>query len=222
MTSPPRLILPNVLAILPVTSSLALGFYPFYWPLFTRFTNWQDYHHLTVMQTNQDIYGLIVNCQNNHLNNWIVNQRLYICTLTGKKVLWRSAVHCHYKVLVSTLSETLIKTGSHRKCLCCISAIMLRCIMQQADFNWFLWNLNWVNMQIRSLTKLLINRRPWWLSWMCVWLETRRSGVGPPPRSATFFHGDWSWNNFYGHSLRSADSRRAVVSFWWKNVHNTG
>ena len=26
---------------------------------------------------------------------------------------------------------------------------------------------------------------------------------------------------FYGHSLPSADSRRAVVSFWRKNVHNT-
>ena len=55
-----------------------------------------------------------------------------------------------------------------------------------------------------------------------VWLETRRSRVQPPPRSATFFHGDWSWNIFYGHSLPSADSRRAVVSFWRKNVHNTG
>ena len=53
-------------------------------------------------------------------------------------------------------------------------------------------------------------------------LETRRSRVQPPPRSATFFHGDWSWNVFYGHSLPSADSRRAVVSFWRKNVHNTG
>ena len=53
-------------------------------------------------------------------------------------------------------------------------------------------------------------------------LETRRSGVQPPPRSATFFRGDWSWNIFYGHSLPSADSRRAVVSFWRKNVHNTG
>ena len=29
-------------------------------------------------------------------------------------------------------------------------------------------------------------------------------------------------NIFYGHSLPSADSRRAVVSFSWKNVHNTG
>ena len=26
----------------------------------------------------------------------------------------------------------------------------------------------------------------------------------------------------YGNSLPSADSRRAVVSFWRKNVHNTG
>ena len=53
-------------------------------------------------------------------------------------------------------------------------------------------------------------------------LETRRSRVQPPPRSATFFRGDWSWNIFFGHSLPSADSRRAVVSFWRKNVHNTG
>ena len=42
------------------------------------------------------------------------------------------------------------------------------------------------------------------------------------PRSATFFSGDWSWNIFYGHSLPSADSRKAVVSFWRKKVHNTG
>ena len=53
-------------------------------------------------------------------------------------------------------------------------------------------------------------------------LETRRSRVQPPPRSATVFRGDWAWNIFYGHSLPSADSRRAVVSFWRKNVHNTG
>ena len=49
-----------------------------------------------------------------------------------------------------------------------------------------------------------------------------RSRVQPPPRSATFFRGDWSWNIFYGHSLPSVDSRRAVVSFWRNNVHNTG
>ena len=66
------------------------------------------------------------------------------------------------------------------------------------------------------------HRWPRWRSWMRVRLETRRSRVRPPPRSATFFRGDWSWNIFYGHSLPSADSRRAVVSFWRKNVHNTG
>ena len=68
--------------------------------------------------------------------------------------------------------------------------------------------------------------RPRWLSWM-----RRPTGdqevagstsPPPPPRSATFFRGDWPWNIFYGHSLPSTDSRRAVVSFWWKNVHNTG
>ena len=34
--------------------------------------------------------------------------------------------------------------------------------------------------------------------------------------------GQLSVSIFYGHSLPSADSRRAVVSFWRKNVHNTG
>ena len=38
----------------------------------------------------------------------------------------------------------------------------------------------------------------------------------------TFFLRDWSWKFFYGHSLPSTDLRRAVVSFWQKNVHNTG
>ena len=42
-----------------------------------------------------------------------------------------------------------------------------------------------------------------------------------PTGLATFFPGDWSWNIFFGHSLPFADSRRAVVIFWQKNVHNT-
>ena len=75
---------------------------------------------------------------------------------------------------------------------------------------------------IRASLSKYCSCRPRWLSWMRIRLETRRSRVRPPPRSATFFHGDWSWNIFYGHSLPSADSRRAVVSFWRKNVHNTG
>ena len=35
----------------------------------------------------------------------------------------------------------------------------------------------------------------------------------------TFFRWDWSWKHFYDHSLPSADSRRAVVSYWRKNGH---
>ena len=82
---------------------------------------------------------------------------------------------------------------------------------------------NWWNLPIHIIIiRFFSNGRPRWRSWMRVRLQTRRSQVRPPPRSATFFRGDWSWNIFYGHSLPSADSRRAVVSFWWKNVHNTG
>ena len=33
---------------------------------------------------------------------------------------------------------------------------------------------------------------------------------------------NWSWNIFYDHFLPSTEWSRAVVSFWWKNVHNTG
>ena len=29
----------------------------------------------------------------------------------------------------------------------------------------------------------------------------------------------WSWNHFYGQFLPSADSSRAVVSYWWHDVH---
>ena len=39
-----------------------------------------------------------------------------------------------------------------------------------------------------------------------------------PDGAETFFHGDWSRSIFCGTSLPSADSRRAVVSSWQKNV----
>ena len=52
--------------------------------------------------------------------------------------------------------------------------------------------------------------------------ENQELAGSTPAGLATFFCGDGSWNAFYGHSLPSADSRRAVVSFWQKNVHNTG
>ena len=61
--------------------------------------------------------------------------------------------------------------------------------------------------------------RPQWLSWMRHPTGDQEVAGSTP---ATFFPGDWSWNIFYGHSVPSPDSRRAVVSFWRKNVHNTG
>ena len=61
-----------------------------------------------------------------------------------------------------------------------------------------------------------------WLSWICVRLMIRRLRVWPPPGQQQSFVEIWSWNIFYGHSLPSADSRRAVFSFWRKNLHNTG
>ena len=38
--------------------------------------------------------------------------------------------------------------------------------------------------------------------------------TGDQEVASSTFHGDRSWNIFYGHSLPSADSRRAVVNFW--------
>ena len=43
-----------------------------------------------------------------------------------------------------------------------------------------------------------------------------------PVGSATFFLGDFIMKCFLQSFLPSADSRRAFVSFWQKNVHNTG
>ena len=72
-------------------------------------------------------------------------------------------------------------------------------------------HIRWTYWDYDLYLKYILERcRPRWLSWMRIRLETRRSRVRPPPRSATFFRGDWSWNIFYDHSLPSADSRRAV------------
>ena len=53
----------------------------------------------------------------------------------------------------------------------------------------------------------------WTVRLACVRLRVR--SLGP----ATFFCGDWSWNHFYGHSLPTTESSRAVVSYWRKDVH---
>ena len=39
------------------------------------------------------------------------------------------------------------------------------------------------------------------------------------PKSGTFFRENLIIKYFYSHSSSSADSRRAVVSYWRKNVH---
>ena len=76
------------------------------------------------------------------------------------------------------------------------------------------------NETLTCIEELHLFCRPRWLRWM-----RRPTGdqevVGSTPAEVGNIL-SWSWNIFYGHSLPSADSRRAVVSFWRKNVHNTG
>ena len=76
-----------------------------------------------------------------------------------------------------------------------------------------------VSLNAYSVYKQYLFCRPRWLSRMRARLLIRWSQTRSPPGPATFFRRDWSWNIFFGHSLPSADSRRAVVSFWRKNVH---
>ena len=75
-------------------------------------------------------------------------------------------------------------------------------------------------MFIWTATKIF--SQPRWLSWLRRPTGDQEVAGSTSPRSETFFRGDWSWNIFYGHSLPSADSRRAVVSFRRKNVHILG
>ena len=46
-------------------------------------------------------------------------------------------------------------------------------------------------------------------------LVFRRSQVRSSGQAQSFVE-IWSWNNFYGHSLPTADSSKAVVSYWRK------
>ena len=53
--------------------------------------------------------------------------------------------------------------------------------------------------------------------------DWRPGGLGfNPPEVGNILSWRLIMKYFYGHSLPSADSRRAVVSFWRKNVHTTG
>ena len=54
----------------------------------------------------------------------------------------------------------------------------------------------------------------------CRYVSDCRSRGGKfDPSPVPYFHGDWSWNNFYPHSPPFADSRRVVVSYKQKYVH---
>ena len=55
--------------------------------------------------------------------------------------------------------------------------------------------------------------QPRWRSRTRAQMVIRRLRIQSQPSPATFFHGDWSWNIFYGHSLPSP------VSVWHKNEH---
>ena len=63
-----------------------------------------------------------------------------------------------------------------------------------------------------------------WKPGPVAWSDARPTGVRTVTSSivgpATFFCGDWSWSHLYGHSLFTADSSRAVVSYWRKDVHS--
>ena len=49
--------------------------------------------------------------------------------------------------------------------------------------------------------------------WRHVWVRFQGSQVQTPAQPCTIL-GDWSWNNYCGHSPPSSDSRRKVVSYW--------
>ena len=52
--------------------------------------------------------------------------------------------------------------------------------------------------------------------------EWRPGGLGFDPRRGRQYSFVEIDHEIFSHSLPSADSRWAVVSFWRKNVHNTG
>ena len=134
---------------------------------------------------------------------------------------------------LNTICKSFFTLGMHtvgtckRNSSCRFLPIVLKlclCFLHGMKMSmWFGYNSRIIFCHLFHLVNLVIFHPGLGGSVGCaVRLETRRSRVQPPPRSATFFRGDWSWNIFYGHSLPSADSRRAIVSFWRKNVHNTG
>ena len=65
--------------------------------------------------------------------------------------------------------------------------------------------------------------RPRWLSWMRRPTGDQEVAGSTPAEVGNILSWRLIMKYFlYGHSLPAAVSRRAVVSFWQKNVHKTG
>ena len=76
----------------------------------------------------------------------------------------------------------------------------------------------WIIALLWMVSSSLIQRRARYVSRM-----RRPTGIqevaGSIFGSGTISRRDWSWNNVYGHSLRTADSTRTIVSYWRKYGH---
>ena len=109
--------------------------------------------------------------------------------------------------------------------------------------NCVVWVIVWdrchfaVTILVHSINKGSDYISLWWLYSqdlsvfvMCVNGTVARSDARPPcmrmvsgsiieSGPAIFFRWDWSWNHFYGHPLPTAESSRAVASYWRKDVY---
>ena len=96
---------------------------------------------------------------------------------------------------------------------------------------WFLLEVPW--WLLLEVPWWLLLEVPWWLLALVAQLDVHPTGDqkvagSTPAGSATFFHGDWSWNVFCGHSLPSTDSRAVLFCylfclfspFLWETTQN--
>ena len=133
---------------------------------------------------------------------------------------WHKITH---RVEVSLTPTQSIKIGWSESCWMNMSwAIWLLCVIW-----WFFMALFCRRKEKKSSRKKTTIHlftsgqpsRPQWLSQMCIQLMTRRSGVWSPPGSGKIS----LWRLIMKYFLWSFSPfrwfKKAVVSFWWKNVH---
>ena len=101
---------------------------------------------------------------------------------------------------------------------------------------WFsIFNNHWLTKQVKSLAQFLdliqsisvihfllcfsIKYKPGHLAQSGARLTVNQGLTGSSPSPATFFCWDLVMKKFYDHPHPSADSRRAVVSYWQKYGH---